>query len=356
MSNETPAKGSRWLGRLAGSSEEGRSRGVPKSDERPDHAIAKGSVERVAGQAAAAIKRFVEAGNRFEGEPRVIGTLTINTGGTGGAVEIGDNVVLRDVRINIGGGRIIIESDAVVCGWLRADRGSTLRIGARTAFNRPSAVVAAEGADVTIGEDCLFSDATVNTSDLHSIVDRETGARLNPPRSVVIEARVWLAARATVMPGVRIGCGSIIGAGAVVTKPVPTYSSAAGMPARVLRRGVSWKRDRLPLPPEPAATLERDAYGVDRLSFMQLTVDRRFGDIVALVAEHEAAGGKPLEAMPIALRWYGVQAMVRLGHDPERARGLLERIVEEKPGHQRARTMLEALLAPPGEPETGDGV
>lgn len=53
---------------------------------------------------------------------------------------------------------------------------------------------------------------------------------------VVIEDDVWVGGRAIILHGVTIGRGSIIGAGAVVTRSIPPYSIAAGVPAKVVRR------------------------------------------------------------------------------------------------------------------------
>jgi acetyltransferase-like isoleucine patch superfamily enzyme len=55
-------------------------------------------------------------------------------------------------------------------------------------------------------------------------------------RGVVIEDDVWVGCRAMILRGARIGRGSIVAAGAVVTKPVPPYSVVGGLPARVLKR------------------------------------------------------------------------------------------------------------------------
>ena len=52
---------------------------------------------------------------------------------------------------------------------------------------------------------------------------------------IVIEDDVWIGGRVNVVAGVRIGRGSVIGAGAVVTKDIPPYSVAVGVPARVIR-------------------------------------------------------------------------------------------------------------------------
>jgi acetyltransferase-like isoleucine patch superfamily enzyme len=54
-------------------------------------------------------------------------------------------------------------------------------------------------------------------------------------QGITIEDDVWLAAGAIVLDGVRIGRGSVIGAGAVVTGDIPPYSIAVGSPARVVK-------------------------------------------------------------------------------------------------------------------------
>ncbi|MEB3336520.1 MAG: DapH/DapD/GlmU-related protein [Leptolyngbyaceae bacterium] len=51
---------------------------------------------------------------------------------------------------------------------------------------------------------------------------------------VVIEDDCWLGCGAKVMDGITIGKGSVIGAGAVVTKSLPPYSIAVGVPARII--------------------------------------------------------------------------------------------------------------------------
>lgn len=53
--------------------------------------------------------------------------------------------------------------------------------------------------------------------------------------NIIIENDVWIGSRAIILKGVRIGEGSIIGAGSVVTKDIPPYSIAVGNPAKVVR-------------------------------------------------------------------------------------------------------------------------
>lgn len=53
-----------------------------------------------------------------------------------------------------------------------------------------------------------------------------------------IGSDVWIGQRAIVMPGIKIGQGAIIGAGAVVTCDVPSWSISVGVPAKVVRMRV----------------------------------------------------------------------------------------------------------------------
>jgi maltose O-acetyltransferase len=94
------------------------------------------------------------------------------------------------------------------------------------------------GADVMMGPDVLVYALAHEFGDLdRPMIDQ--GYR--EPREVVVEDDVWIGARVIVLPGVRVGRGSVIGAGAVVTKDVPPYSVVGGNPARVVR-------SRRPLP------------------------------------------------------------------------------------------------------------
>jgi galactoside O-acetyltransferase len=52
---------------------------------------------------------------------------------------------------------------------------------------------------------------------------------------IVIEDKVWIGSNVVVLPGVRIGYGSVIGAGSVVSRSIPPMTVAVGTPCRVLR-------------------------------------------------------------------------------------------------------------------------
>jgi acetyltransferase-like isoleucine patch superfamily enzyme len=90
---------------------------------------------------------------------------------------------------------------------------------------------------VRIGNFVLISwDVNILEYDYHA-----PGGGQAIPAPIIIEDEVWVGAKAIILKGVTIGKGSIIGAGAVVTKDVPPYSFAAGNPARIIRKVSSWK-------------------------------------------------------------------------------------------------------------------
>lgn len=86
---------------------------------------------------------------------------------------------------------------------------------------------------ITIGEGSLIGHGCTLTT-LNHAVDPERRADMLPA-PVVIGRRVWLGASVTVVPGVRIGDGAIVGAGAVVTRDVLPDTIVAGVPAKVIR-------------------------------------------------------------------------------------------------------------------------
>lgn len=58
---------------------------------------------------------------------------------------------------------------------------------------------------------------------------------VNPFKRVVVGNDVWIGVRTMVMGGVKIGDGAVIGAGSIVTKDIPPYAVAAGVPAKLIR-------------------------------------------------------------------------------------------------------------------------
>lgn len=85
------------------------------------------------------------------------------------------------------------------------------------------------GDNVMIASHCAIS-TVAHQHDRLDIPMSEQGVHCEP---VIIEDDVWIGTGAVILKGVRIGRGSIVGAGAVVTRDLPPHSIAMGVPARV---------------------------------------------------------------------------------------------------------------------------
>jgi maltose O-acetyltransferase len=111
----------------------------------------------------------------------------------------------------------------------RRVRHTGCRIGPRTWINRDTCLDLRGGLE--IGSDCSISpDVTILTA-AHGTND--PGFRL-VHGAVTIADHVWIGTRATVLPGVNIGQGAVVAAGAVVTRDVPRLAIVGGVPARVI--------------------------------------------------------------------------------------------------------------------------
>ncbi|GAB6897654.1 sugar O-acetyltransferase [Kineosporia succinea] len=89
--------------------------------------------------------------------------------------------------------------------------------------------------DIRIGHGVMIAPGVTLTTTGHPVhPDRRVDfARFSEP--IVIEDKVWIGSNVVVLPGVRIGRGSVIGAGSVVSRDIPPMVVALGAPCRVLR-------------------------------------------------------------------------------------------------------------------------
>lgn len=90
---------------------------------------------------------------------------------------------------------------------------------------------------LVIGNNVMMGPDVVILTHSHNIdrVDVPMGQQGSWVRKVTIGNDVWIGMRSIIMPGITIGDGAIIGAGAVVTKDVPDYAVVGGVPARIIR-------------------------------------------------------------------------------------------------------------------------
>lgn len=91
------------------------------------------------------------------------------------------------------------------------------------------------GNNVRSGKKILITDNSHGASDLRLIDIAPNKRPLYSKGPVIIEDNVWIGEKASIMPGVHVGYGSIIAANSVVTKDVPPYCVVAGIPAKVVK-------------------------------------------------------------------------------------------------------------------------
>lgn len=166
----------------------------------------------------------------------------------------------RDVRI-INKGRLEIGVTWPLCSrfdsLLKLGDGATLVVNGDFKIYTGCTVYVNEGATLELGSGyisnntniscfnrisighgvAISEDVTIRDSDNHYILR----PGYEPDGSVEIGDHVWIGIRATILKGVKIGSGSVVAAGAVVTRDVPKNCLVGGVPARVIRRDVHWR-------------------------------------------------------------------------------------------------------------------
>lgn len=156
-------------------------------------------------------------------------------------IEISDKVhIFNDVRLD-GRGH---ENNKIYLGERVAlERG--VEIGAldntdihidENTYIAPYVCISGPG-NIKIGKHCMIASHSGIYANNHNFADltvliREQGVTR---KGIIIEDNCWLGHGVTVLDGVTIGQGSVIGAGSVVSKDIPPFSIAVGVPAKVIR-------------------------------------------------------------------------------------------------------------------------
>ncbi len=141
-----------------------------------------------------------------------------------------------DLRLRIGANCKISGRTSLVAG--KVFDAPTLELGDRTSIG--FGVVISVSQRVTLGRDVRLADGVFITDNPGHPLDASR-RRNNEPvdaasvKPVVLEDDVWLGTRVIVLPGVRIGAGTVVGAGSVVSRDLPPGVLAVGSPARPVR-------------------------------------------------------------------------------------------------------------------------
>lgn len=177
--------------------------------------------------------------------------VEIDIVGDRNTIQIGKGSVLYNLKIRIRGSDHCIqmgEGCRITRGgvfWIEDDH-CLLKIGSNTTIVEASFAVTEPGSKITVGQECMFAnDIDIRVGDSHSIMDAETGKRINFAKDILIDDHVWVAAHTVILKGVNIGKNSVIASGAIVTKSCQPGSIMAGNPAGVIKTGITWDRTRI---------------------------------------------------------------------------------------------------------------
>lgn len=172
--------------------------------------------------------------------------------GRNNVIEIGESNILKNVTFFIKGDNNYIKLNDFVqfnregLIWIE-DYHCLIDIGQNTTFEESHLAATEPESKILIGMDCMFAyDIDVRTGDSHSILDLETGKRINYAKDVKIDDHVWVGSHVSILKGTEILQNTIVATRSVVTKSIKEKNVIiGGTPAKILKRGVYWDRSRI---------------------------------------------------------------------------------------------------------------
>jgi len=160
---------------------------------------------------------------------------------------LGDGARVRQLVFMGDRGMIVVGRTVNFWGISLAAIGSaTIMIGENSSATFDGSLDARNGGSIYVGADGMWgAGIRIITDDMHAIRDRSTGERLNMRGGrITIEPHVWLAEQVRIMGQCRIGEGSVVGMGSLVTgRDLPGHSVCVGRPAKPVRDNICWSRD-----------------------------------------------------------------------------------------------------------------
>ena len=146
--------------------------------------------------------------------------------------RFGDNTESSKTTVTAAGKSLLdLGAGSVICGEFDMRNQGIIR--AKRLWTTWGPHIAANHGKIEFA-DGGTADSIIYNSDFHPMYDLE-GNLINENQDVIIGNNVWIGAQVCVLPGVTIGDNSVIGAGSVVTKSIPTNVLAAGNPCRIIR-------------------------------------------------------------------------------------------------------------------------
>lgn len=156
---------------------------------------------------------------------RLQGTLNITMRGNNSTVFIGRDCEFNDLTL-----RSRQSDDMIAIGNSVAVTGPGTWISGLRAGNACPAII--------MGDCCVVArDVLLRNTDGHPVFDRQSRLQVNQPTEhIVVEPHVWVGERAAILKNVRLGAFTVVALGSVVTRSVPRYGMASGIPASISTR------------------------------------------------------------------------------------------------------------------------
>lgn len=156
----------------------------------------------------------------------------------GRSVIIDDHVTidaLSQKGVVLGNNVTLARFTTIQCTGVIQELGVGIQIGDNSAVGAFSFLGAQGG--ITIGSNVIMGPMVTMHAENHSFDLINIPIRLQPAfrKGIEIEDNCWIGAKATIVDGVHVGAGSVVAAGAVVTKDVKPNSVVAGIPAKIIR-------------------------------------------------------------------------------------------------------------------------
>jgi maltose O-acetyltransferase len=122
-----------------------------------------------------------------------------------------------------------------VCDNVVIKYPSEISVGNNICFNQNSYIVGKGG--LAIGDNVMTGAGVKMVTTSHSMdIENDMMYQAIVAKPITIENNVWIGFDVVIMSGITIGTGSVIGASSVVTKNIPAYSVAVGIPSKIIKK------------------------------------------------------------------------------------------------------------------------
>lgn len=138
-----------------------------------------------------------------------------------------------------------IKGSFVIIAPFYCDYGSNISIGQNFYANHNCTIL--DGAKVSFGDNVFIAPNCVISTSGHPIDVKQRNAGLEIALPITVGDNVWIGANVSILPGVTIGCNTVIGAGSVVNKDIPSGVIAVGNPCKVLRKITDADKNKYPI-------------------------------------------------------------------------------------------------------------